>query len=225
MLRAAEGFAMNFGFFARAAVRTSRKPIVEQLGRRRHRREDPRGLRRHARHHRRLPEGRRRVRLPGPAHADTINESRLAYESTMPAIGGRTIHMYHTEGAGGGHAAGHHPLQRRVQLPALVDQSDQSLHASNTLDEHLDMAMMRAQPRRGIAEDVAFAESRVRRRPWRPRTCCTISAPISMMGSDSQGMGRMQRGDLRAPGSSPARCGPARSSARRERRSAPTTSG
>ena len=63
-------------------------------------------------------------------HTDTLNESGFL-EDTLAAINGRTIHMYHTEGAGGGHAPGHHPRGRRAELPAVLDQSDQSLHGQH----------------------------------------------------------------------------------------------
>ena len=105
-------------------------------------------------------------------HTDTLNESGFV-ENTIAAFKGRTIHAFHTEGAGGG--AGHHQGLRRSERPAVVDQSDAPVH-----DQHDRRASRHAQcchhldPQ--IPEDVAFAESRIRRRPSPPRTSCTISA-------------------------------------------------
>jgi urease subunit alpha len=108
-------------------------------------------------------------------HSDTLNESGFV-ESTIAAIAGRTIQAFHTEGAGGGHAP---DILRVVGEPNFLPSSTNPTmpYTVNTVDEHLDMLMVchHLDPR--IAEDVAFAESRIRRRPSRPRTSCTTSAP------------------------------------------------
>ena len=122
-------------------------------------------------------------------HADTINEAGF-YESTMAAIGGRTIHMYHTEGAGGGHAP---DIIRCNGEPNCLPSSTNPTNpfTVNTLDEHLDMTMMAHNLSPRIPEDVAFAESRVRPQTVAAEDVLHDLGAISMMGSDSQGMGRI----------------------------------
>ena len=188
MLRAAEGFAMNFGFFARGS---SHKPeaIVEQLA------GGVIGVKIHE-DFGAMPatidaclkvadEYDFQVQL----HADTINEAGF-YESTMKAIGGRTIHMYHTEGAGGGHAP---DIIRCNGEPNCLPSSTNPTNpfTVNTLDEHLDMTMMAHNLSPRIPEDVAFAESRVRPQTVAAEDVLHDLGAISMMGSDSQGMGRI----------------------------------
>jgi len=122
-------------------------------------------------------------------HSDTLNEAGFL-ESTLAAFKGRTIHTFHTEGAGGGHAP---------DIIAAVGQ-DNVLPSStnptrpftiNTLDEHLDMLMVCHHLDAAIAEDVAFAESRIRRETIAAEDVLHDLGAISMMSSDSQAMGRV----------------------------------
>ena len=122
-------------------------------------------------------------------HTDTLNESGFL-EDTLAAIGGRTIHMYHTEGAGGGHA----PDVIRVAgeaycLPSSTNPTNP--YTVNTFDEHLDMTMTCHHLNPAIPEDVAFAESRIRAQTIAAEDVLHDIGAISMLGSDSQGMGRI----------------------------------
>ena len=122
-------------------------------------------------------------------HTDTLNESGF-YESTMAAIAGRTIHMYHTEGAGGGHAP---DIIRCNGEPHCLPSSTNPTnpYTVNTFDEHLDMTMAAHALRADIPEDVAHAESRIRRQSISAEDVLHDLGAISMIGSDSQGMGRI----------------------------------
>ena len=108
-------------------------------------------------------------------HTDTLNESGFV-ENTVAAFKGRTIHAYHTEGAGGGHAP---DIIKLCGEPNVLPSSTNPTrpYTVNTVDEHLDMLMVCHHLSPRIPEDVAFAESRIRRRPSRPRTSSTTSAP------------------------------------------------
>jgi len=122
-------------------------------------------------------------------HTDTLNESGFL-EDTLAAIRGRTIHMYHTEGAGGGHA----PDIIRVAgeancLPSSTNPTNP--FTVNTFDEHLDMTMVCHHLNPSIPEDVAFAESRIRAQTIAAEDILHDMGAISMLGSDSQGMGRI----------------------------------
>ena len=122
-------------------------------------------------------------------HTDTLNESGFV-EDTLAAINGRTIHMYHTEGAGGGHA----PDIIRVAgeancLPSSTNPTNP--FTVNTFDEHLDMTMVCHHLSPSIPEDVAFAESRIRPQSIAAEDVLHDLGAISMLGSDSQGMGRI----------------------------------
>ena len=147
-------------------------------------------------------------------HTDTLNESGFV-EDTLAAIAGRTIHTYHTEGAGGGHApdiikaAGYSNV-----LPSSTNPTRP--YTVNTVDEHLDMLMVCHHLSPSIAEDVAFAESRIRRETIAAEDILQDLGAFSMIASDSQAMGRVgevvirtwqtahkmkvQRGHLAAPG-------------------------
>jgi urease subunit alpha len=122
-------------------------------------------------------------------HSDTLNEAGYV-ESTLAAIGGRGIHAYHTEGAGGGHApdiitvAGH-----RNVLPSSTNPTRP--HTVNTLDEHLDMLMVCHHLNPSVPEDLAFAESRIRPTTMAAEDVLHDLGAISMIGSDSQAMGRI----------------------------------
>jgi urease subunit alpha len=122
-------------------------------------------------------------------HTDTLNESGFL-EETLEAINGRTVHMYHAEGAGGGHA----PDIIRVTgepycLPSSTNPTNP--YTVNTFDEHLDMTMVCHHLSPSIPEDVAFAESRIRSQTIAAEDVLHDLGAISMLGSDSQGMGRI----------------------------------
>ncbi len=122
-------------------------------------------------------------------HTDTLNESGFV-ESTIAAFAGRTIHAFHTEGAGGGHAP---DIIRVAGLANVLPSSTNPTrpYTVNTLDEHLDMLMVchHLDPR--IAEDVAFAESRIRKETIAAEDILHDLGAFSMMASDSQAMGRV----------------------------------
>jgi urease subunit alpha len=188
MLRSVEAFPMNFGFLANgSAAHTG--PLIEQglagaIGFKIH--EDwgatPAAIRAS------LDAGDE-LGLQVQIHSDTLNEAGF-YEDTMRAIGGRTIHTYHSEGAGGGHAP---DIMRVVGesncLPSSTNPTNP--YTLNTFDEHLDMVMVCHHLNPRIPEDVAFAESRIRRETIAAEDVLHDLGAISAMGSDSQGMGRI----------------------------------
>ncbi|OAA62106.1 urease [Cordyceps fumosorosea ARSEF 2679] len=121
-------------------------------------------------------------------HTDTLNESGFV-ESTVAAFRGRTIHTYHTEGAGGGHAPDIISVVERANvLPSSTNPTRP--YTRNTLDEHLDMLMVCHHLSKDIPEDVAFAESRIRAETIAAEDVLHDVGAISMMSSDSQAMGR-----------------------------------
>jgi urease subunit alpha len=122
-------------------------------------------------------------------HTDTLNESGFV-ETTLAAFKGRTIHTFHTEGAGGGHAP---DIIRAVGLPNVLPSSTNPTmpYTVNTIDEHLDMLMVCHHLDPAIAEDVAFAESRIRRETIAAEDILHDLGAFSMMSSDSQAMGRV----------------------------------
>ncbi|PLB46684.1 urea amidohydrolase alpha subunit [Aspergillus steynii IBT 23096] len=121
-------------------------------------------------------------------HTDTLNESGFV-EQTIQAFKNRTIHTYHTEGAGGGHAP---DIISVVEHPNVLPSSTNPTRpfTMNTLDEHLDMLMVCHHLSKNIAEDVAFAESRIRAETIAAEDVLHDIGAISMMSSDSQAMGR-----------------------------------
>jgi len=121
-------------------------------------------------------------------HTDTLNESGFV-ESTIAAFKGRTIHTYHTEGAGGGHAPDIiSVVEHENVLPSSTNPTRP--FTRNTLDEHLDMLMVCHHLSKNIPEDVAFAESRIRAETIAAEDVLHDLGAISMMSSDSQAMGR-----------------------------------
>jgi len=122
-------------------------------------------------------------------HTDTLNESGFV-ESTIAAFKGRTIHAFHTEGAGGGHAP---DIIKVAGLPNVLPSSTNPTrpYTVNTLDEHLDMLMVCHHLDAKIAEDVAFAESRIRKETIAAEDILHDLGAFSMMSSDSQAMGRV----------------------------------
>jgi urease subunit alpha len=122
-------------------------------------------------------------------HTDTLNESGFV-EDTIAAFKGRTIHAFHTEGAGGGHAP---DIIKVASLAHVLPSSTNPTrpYTANTLDEHLDMLMVCHHLDASIPEDVAFAESRIRKETIAAEDILHDLGALSMMSSDSQAMGRV----------------------------------
>jgi urease subunit alpha len=122
-------------------------------------------------------------------HTDTLNESGFV-EDTIAAFKGRTIHAFHTEGAGGGHAP---DIIKVAGLPNVLPSSTNPTrpYTVNTIDEHLDMLMVCHHLDPSIPEDLAFAESRIRKETIAAEDILHDIGALSMMSSDSQAMGRV----------------------------------
>jgi urease subunit alpha len=122
-------------------------------------------------------------------HTDTLNEAGFV-EDTLRAIGGRAIHAYHTEGAGGGHAP---DIITVAGFPNVLPSSTNPTrpYTRNTLDEHLDMLMVCHHLNPAVPEDLAFAESRIRPSTMAAEDLLHDLGAISIIGSDSQAMGRV----------------------------------
>ncbi|WP_209424534.1 urease subunit alpha [Pararhodobacter sp. SW119] len=122
-------------------------------------------------------------------HTDTLNESGFV-EDTIRAIGGRTIHAFHTEGAGGGHAP---DIIKVCGLANILPSSTNPTmpYTVNTIEEHLDMLMVCHHLSRKVPEDVAFAESRIRRETIAAEDILHDMGAFSVLSSDSQAMGRV----------------------------------
>jgi urease subunit alpha len=188
MLQAAEDYPLNFGFLGNGSA-SRVEPLREQIA------AGAIGLKIHedwgampAVIHASL-DAADEFDVQLQIHTDTLNESGF-FETTMQAIGGRTIHTYHSEGAGGGHA----PDIIRVSgeancLPSSTNPTNP--YTRNTFDEHLDMVMVCHHLSPRIPEDVAFAESRIRRETIAAEDVLHDLGAISVIGSDSQGMGRI----------------------------------
>ncbi len=122
-------------------------------------------------------------------HTDTLNESGFV-ENTIKAIGGRTIHAFHTEGAGGGHAPDIIKLAGEVNvIPSSTNPTRP--YTINTIEEHLDMLMVCHHLDKSIPEDVAFAESRIRKETIAAEDILHDVGAMSIIASDSQAMGRV----------------------------------
>jgi len=122
-------------------------------------------------------------------HTDTLNESGFV-ENTLAAIAGRTIHAFHTEGAGGGHAP---DIIKVVSSQNVIPSSTNPTmpYTVNTIEEHLDMLMVCHHLDKSIPEDVAFAESRIRRETIAAEDILHDMGAFSILSSDSQAMGRV----------------------------------
>ena len=122
-------------------------------------------------------------------HTDTLNEGGFL-EDTMKAIDGRTIHTFHTEGAGGGHAP---DIIKAAMYPNILPSSTNPTrpYTVNTIDEHLDMLMVCHHLDKSVPEDVAFADSRIRPETIAAEDILHDMGVFSMMSSDSQAMGRV----------------------------------
>ncbi|MCM4168124.1 Urease subunit alpha [Arenibacter antarcticus] len=187
MIQASENFPMNVGFFGKGNCSTI-APLIEQIE------AGALGLKVHE------DWGATPAALDASLtvadkydiqvalHADSLNEAGFL-EDTVNAINGRTIHTFHTEGAGGGHApdimkiASHSnvlPSSTNPTMPFTI----------NTVDEHLDMLMVAHHLKKSIPEDVAFADSRIRKETMAAEDILHDLGVISMMSSDSQAMGR-----------------------------------
>jgi urease subunit alpha len=188
MLRAAEAWPMNFGFLCKGNAAT-RDPLAEQIlagacGLKLH--EDwgttPAAI-----------DACLRVAdefdVQVAIHTDTLNEAGFV-DHTIAAIAGRTIHTYHTEGAGGGHAP---DIIKIAGLPNILPSSTNPTRplTVNTIAEHLDMLMVCHHLNPQVPEDVAFAESRIRQETIAAEDILHDLGAISMMSSDSQAMGRI----------------------------------
>lgn len=129
-------------------------------------------------------------------HSDTLNESGFV-EKTIESIGGRTLHAYHTEGAGGGHAP---DIMKVVGEPNIIPSSTNPTnpYTVNTVAEHLQMIMAAHNLNPRLPEDVAFADSRIRGETIAAEDILHDMGAISIISSDSQGMGRVGESILRA---------------------------
>jgi urease subunit alpha len=188
MLQAADAFPMNIGFTGKGNVSLP-EPLIEQI------KAGAIGLKLHE------DWGTTPAAIDNclsvadqydvqvAIHTDTLNESGFV-ETTLAAFKGRTIHTYHTEGAGGGHAP---DIIKACGLPNVLPSSTNPTRpfTKNTIDEHLDMLMVCHHLDPSIAEDVAFAESRIRRETIAAEDILHDLGAFSMISSDSQAMGRV----------------------------------
>lgn len=188
MLQAAEAFPVNFGFIAKAASHAV-EPLIEQLA------SGAAGLKIHedwGASAAVIDAALKAADIGGgqiQLHTDTLNESGFV-EHTMRVIGDRCIHAYHVEGAGGGHAPDIIRICSRANvLPSSTNPTNP--FTINTFDEHFDMAMISHHLNPRLPEDVAFAESRIRRETIGAEDVLHDLGAISAIGSDSQGMGRI----------------------------------
>ncbi len=188
MLEAAEAFPVNLGFFGKGNA-SDPEPLREQV------RAGAIGLKLHE-DWGTTPQAidtclkvADEFDVQVAIHTDTLNESGYV-ETTLAAIGERTIHTFHTEGAGGGHAP---DIIRAAGQPNVLPSSTNPTrpYTINTIDEHLDMLMVCHHLDPAIAEDVAFAESRIRRETIAAEDILHDLGVFSMMSSDSQAMGRI----------------------------------
>ncbi|HEY8518820.1 MAG TPA: urease subunit alpha [Gammaproteobacteria bacterium] len=188
MLEAAEAFPMNLGFLGKGNA-SRPQPLVEQIE------AGAMGLKLHE-DWGTTPAAidnclavADRFDVQVAIHTDTLNESGFV-ETSLAAFKGRTIHTYHTEGAGGGHAP---DIIKACGAPNVLPSSTNPTRpfTVNTVDEHLDMLMVCHHLDPGIPEDVAFAESRIRRETIAAEDILHDLGAFSMISSDSQAMGRV----------------------------------
>ena len=188
MLKAAEEFPMNLGFLGKGNC-SDEAPLIEQI------KAGAMGLKIHedwgstpaAINHCLNAADEYDVQVA--IHTDTLNEGGCV-EDTLEAFAGRTIHTYHTEGAGGGHAP---DIIRAASAANVLPSSTNPTmpYTVNTLDEHLDMLMVCHHLDKKIPEDVAFADSRIRPETIGAEDVLHDMGVFSMMSSDSQAMGRV----------------------------------
>ena len=188
MMRAIEGQPVNFGFLGKGNA-SMRDPLAEQIG------AGACGLKLHE-DWGTTPQAidtclsiAEETDVQVAIHTDTLNESGFV-EETLKAINGRTIHTYHTEGAGGGHAP---DIIKAAGLANVLPSSTNPTrpYTINTVDEHLDMLMVCHHLSPNIPEDVAFADSRIRKETIAAEDILHDRGAFSMIASDSQAMGRV----------------------------------
>jgi urease subunit alpha len=188
MIEAAEGYPMNLGFLGKGNS-SSLAALTEQIE------AGACGLKIHedwgstAAVIRAALDAADKYDVQVSIHTDTLNEGGFV-EDTLAAIGGRVIHTYHTEGAGGGHAP---DIIRAAALPNILPSSTNPTmpFTVNTVDEHLDMLMVCHHLDSRVREDVAFADSRIRPETIAAEDVLHDMGIFSMMSSDSQAMGRV----------------------------------
>lgn len=194
MLEAAEGLPINIGFTAKGQA-AAEEPLAEQV------RAGAIGLKVHedwgatpsALDHALKVADKYDVQVA--LHADTLNEAGFM-ENTMAAIKGRVLHMYHTEGAGGGHAPD--LIKSASYMNILPSSTNPTLpYTINTVDEHLDMVMVAHNLNPSVPEDIAFADSRIRPETIAAEDILQDMGVFSMTSSDAQAMGRVSEVILR----------------------------
>lgn len=188
MLEAAEGMPINVGFTGKGQA-ASKEPLIEQvkagaIGLKVH---EDWGATASALDHALSVADEYDVQVA--LHADTLNEGGFM-ENTMAAVKDRVLHMYHTEGAGGGHAP---DLIKSASYPNVLPSSTNPTlpYTVNTVDEHLDMLMVCHHLNPSIPEDLAFADSRIRRETIAAEDILQDMGVFSMVSSDAQAMGRI----------------------------------
>jgi len=188
MLQAAEHFPMNLGFLGKGNA-SAKEPLIEQIE------AGAIGLKLHE------DWGTTSAAIDTSLtvadeydiqiaiHTDTLNEAGFV-EDTIKAIGGRVIHTYHTEGAGGGHAP---DIIKAASFPNILPSSTNPTrpYTINTLEEHLDMLMVCHHLDASVPEDIAFADSRIRKETIAAEDILHDLGVFSMISSDSQAMGRV----------------------------------
>jgi urease subunit alpha len=188
MLEAAEEFPMNLGFLGKGNS-SAEEPLIEQIN------AGVIGLKLHEDwgttasaidHCLRVAD---QYDVQVAIHTDTLNEGGFV-EDTIAAINGRVIHTYHTEGAGGGHAP---DIIKVASFPYILPSSTNPTrpYTKNTLDEHLDMLMVCHHLDPDVPEDIAFADSRIRKETIAAEDILHDMGVFSMISSDSQAMGRV----------------------------------
>ncbi|MEH7246044.1 urease subunit alpha [Neobacillus niacini] len=188
MLEAAEGMPINVGFTGKGHA-AAEEPLAEQvragvIGLKVH--EDWGATASSIDHALRVAD---QYDVQVALHADTLNEGGFV-ENTMAAIKDRVIHMYHTEGAGGGHAPD--LIKSASYLNVLPSSTNPTLpYTINTIDEHLDMLMVCHHLNPSVPEDIAFADSRIRRETIAAEDILQDMGVFSMVSSDAQAMGRI----------------------------------
>ncbi|CAN5496683.1 urease subunit alpha [soil metagenome] len=188
MLEAADAFPMNLGFFGKGNC-ASTAPLEEQIE------AGACGLKIHEDWGSTAAvidaslQVADKLDIQIAIHTDTLNEGGFL-EDTMNAINGRTIHTFHTEGAGGGHAP---DIIKAAMYPNILPSSTNPTrpYTVNTIDEHLDMLMVCHHLDKSVPEDVAFADSRIRPETIAAEDILHDMGVFSMMSSDSQAMGRV----------------------------------
>ncbi|BAD76215.1 urease alpha subunit (urea amidohydrolase) [Geobacillus kaustophilus HTA426] len=188
MLEAAEAFPMNIGFLGKGNA-SAKEPIAEQV------RAGAIGLKLHEDWGTTAAAIDACLRVADEydvqvaIHTDTLNEGGFV-EHTLKAINGRVIHTYHTEGAGGGHAP---DIMKVASFPNILPSSTNPTrpYTKNTLDEHLDMLMVCHHLDPSVPEDIAFADSRIRKETIAAEDILHDIGAFSMISSDSQAMGRV----------------------------------